>query len=64
MQQNLLTNLQDLTMTHDRRLLLISNFLYKKKHGIAHAKVQVIELCTLNIDGTKILFECAKFLTL
>ena len=36
----------------------------KKKHGIAHAKVQVIELCTLNKDGTKILFKCAKFLTL
>jgi len=37
---------------------------YIKKHGIAHAKVQVIKLCILNIDGTKILFKCAKFLTL
>ena len=35
-----------------------------KKQGIAHAKGQVIELCTLNIDGTKILFKCAKILTL
>ena len=36
MQQNSLSKLQDLTMTHDRQLLLILN-------------MQVIALCTLNI---------------
>ena len=36
----------------------------REKHGLAHANVQVIVLCTLNIDGTKLLFKCAKFSTL